>query len=286
MTPSRSITLTLGLLASGLAAWGVAGRALVARPDLDVPLNPLGIQGSPYGEVFALAMQGPIDQTFQGGLLGRVGTRASKTPDQAEERKDRPFSLTRFLTSLDKASQLNTNPKAASEAHRRFLRRQAEDKLRFAYRLDPSQYSNYNSLHFFLTEPQVGTRPELTQSAKQLARETIEYCMREKNDPRPSLTAAAACTNMLHLMFAEHRTGSFRHTTRDMRQYLAQLDTCLARYQEIAKQWDASGNWSLLSPQRIQECEERFEFISKIRHAAAATIAHLEGEKSTQQVAN
>ena len=52
--PSNAISICL--IGSGALAWTFAARPLVKNPELDVPLNPLGINRSPYGEVFAMAM--------------------------------------------------------------------------------------------------------------------------------------------------------------------------------------------------------------------------------------
>ena len=71
-----------------------------------------------------------------------------------------------------------------------------------------------------------------------------------------------------------------------MRQYLNLLDHCLARYVAIAKEWDESKNWELLSPQRITECDDRFNFICKFREAAERTILRLEGKPPAPQVSN
>ena len=273
MLPIPAIALTTALIGAGALAWLFAGRSLISNPDLNVPLNPLGIQRSPYGEVIAMALQGPVDAFFDAGVSGEEPILASQpeTPPVSRE-----FSLnarfSTFLASLDQASTARTNPKAASAALKRHLRRQAEDKLRFAYQLDPAHYGNYNSLHFFLTEPALGTHPELTPSAAKLADDTIQYCLRQDHDPRPALTAAAAATNVLHLMFNDHHLANPRFSTTQMRQYLNLLDHCLARYANIAHEWDLSKNWDLLSPQRITECQERFYFISKIRDAASQTI--------------
>jgi hypothetical protein len=309
MSRIPSIAITAGLLGSGVFAWAFAGRPLLANPDLKAPLNPLGINGSPYGEVFAMAMQSPIDSYFHAGM-GQSHNHAdgeecsgcadhdhdhdhdhddhhAGNPSVAETKS--PALNVRFrnlLTSLGKASEARTNPKAASEALKRHLRRQAEDKLRFAYQLDPSHYANYNSLHFFLTEPQVGTRPELTWSAAKLAEDTIQYCLKQDNDPRPALTAAAATTNILHLMFEDRRNESPKFNTAQMRQYLGLLDQCIARYDMIAKQWEQSKNWELLSPMRIAECEERLKFICKVREAASGAIDRFEGKQHQPQVSN
>jgi hypothetical protein len=278
------MSATLTHTISGALAWALVGQPLVKNPELAVPLNPLGINGSPYGEVFAMAMQGPIDTYFHGAMASGAAHQhppgvSCPTCDAAKVKlaatKSTPSLEARFqglLTSLDEAQALRTNPRAANDAHKRYLRRQVEDKLRFAYQLDPAHYANYNSLHFFLTEPALGTRPELTPSAAHLAEQTIAYCLKQQHDPRPMLTACGACTNVLLLMFADHRTGSTTFTTTQMREYLSLLDHCIDRYETESNAWDTSKNWELLSPQRIAECVERIEFIRTIRKASEKTI--------------
>jgi hypothetical protein len=307
--PSANSLTTATLLGAGVLAWAFAGRPLIADRELAPPLNPLGINGSPYGEVIAMAMQGPIDTRFTIGMFGGGGqTRddASASPDSGRETSaeeaneeiavtDSPQPARRslqtrwnsLLGSLAQAAEIRTNPKPPGEALKLHLRREAEDKLRFAYKLDPAHYANYNALHFFLTEPQVGTRPELTPSAAKLAQDTIEYCLKKQDDPRPALTAAAACTNILHLMFTDFRHSETpRYDTRQMRQCLALLDHCLQRYIAIASKWDKTRQWELLSPMRIAECDERFRFITKIRDAADQAIANYEIQPHPAQVAN
>lgn len=283
----HSIALSCGLIVAGGCTWAFAGCPLLANPDLNVPLNPLGINRSPYGEVFAMAMQGPIDSYFDAGMSG--GSPKAEPPPVLVSEKTPATWHARFealVTSLGQMSEARTNPKAASAALRRHLRRQAEDKLRFAYQLDPSHYGNYNSLHFFLTEPEVGTRPELTPSAAKLAEDTIQYCLKQDHDPRPALTAAAAVTNILHLMFNDQHTQNPKYDVSQMRPYLNLLDHCIARYVMISQEWEQSKHWDLLSPQRIAECDERCKFIGKIRDAAEQTILRLEQEKNHPQALN
>lgn len=158
-----------------------------------------------------------------------------------------------------------------------------EDKLRFAYQLDPSHYGNYNSLHFFLTEPELGTRPELTSSAAKLAEDTIQHCLNQKDDPRPLLTAAGACTNILQLMISDYGHNSApKFTTAQMRQYLDLMGYCLNHYVAVSQEWDRTKSWDNLSPQRIQECDERFQFITKIRETVEQTILRFEGKSNNQ----
>ncbi len=295
MLATTTNLVTAGLLGAGVVAWSLAGRPLVENQDLNVPLNPLGINGSPYGEIFAMAMQGPIDAHFH-GVLG-AGSHPHQHADgetcdscghahNAADARGSSGRLEGLLAAMQHAVETRTNPKSASEAHKRFLRRQIEDKLRFAYHLDPGHYANYNSLHFFLTEPQLGTRPELTPSAAKLAEDTIQYCLKKEDDPRPALTAASAASNILELMFNDRQNAGPRFTTGQMRQYLNLLDHCVGRYMSIARKWEETRNWELLSPQRVQECEDRIRFILKFREAADGAISRFEGKPHPSQVSN
>lgn len=296
--------ITLCLIGTGALVWTFAGRPLVTNPDLAVPLNPMGINGSPYGEVFAMALQGPIETFFHGSMGTGIKyeikgqkpkltgldllTRPEFKKQKAEVKPPKPKlplgqRFENYLASLNELSSVSTNPRGASQAHKTYLRRQAEDKLRFAYRLDPSHYGNYNSLNFFLTEPGIGSTRVLTPEAIKLSDETIQYCLAKPHDPRPALTAASAATNMIHLMFADLRSGDTpKYTTEQMRKYLDLLDLSINRYQTLSDDWKHNGNWNLISPQRITECEDRFSFICKIRDAAEKTILRLEGKYQPQ----
>jgi hypothetical protein len=310
--------ITACLVGIGALTWAFAGRPLVTNPELKAPLNPMGINGSPYGEVFAMAMQGPIDTYFEMGLNG-VGhqhkegeacdghdhdheghdhsdhdadhdcsSHSAEKVAQANPESVKKQGLDAFLTSLGEVAETRTNPYAAGDALKRHLRRKAEDKLRFAYQLDPAHYGNYNSLHFFLTEPAIANgRRQLTSTAAKLAQDTIQYCLKQEHDPRPALTAAAAATNILQLMFADQETPSPQFNTAQMRQFLNVVDFSLVRYQTLSKEWDRSKNWELLSTPRIQECADRFQFISKIREDYAVIIERYEGKApSPDQVSN
>lgn len=259
-------------------------ESLANNPETKTPLNPFGINTSPYGEVFAMAMQGPIDVYWHGterSSSGHEGHDHSHSHSDQNEATAAPSGrfgdrARHYLDGLTEASVARTNPKPASEKHSRYIRRQIENKLRFAYELDPAHYANYNSYHFFLTEPKLGTRPELTPGAAKLAERTIHYCLKKTDDPRPALTAAAATENLLELMFNDQLKEKPHFTTAQMRQYLGLLDQCIARYNTISNEWTRTGNWSLLSDQRRLECKDRYHFILQVRHSSEETIRRLE----------
>ena len=298
----QSQVTSVALIAIGVSVSSWAGFKLRGMAEHDVPLNPCGINRSPYGQVFAMAMQGPIDRHFHIGMYGSTmeemaiksrenpqpkpepepGSLLIVKPDPEEEKRQTPAAskgvltqVEQMITKMGTEHVRRTNPLPASPQLRFYLRRQAEDKLRFAYNLDPSHYANYAALHFFLAE-RITTRPETASDSRQLARDTIDYCLAIDHDPRPALTAAAACTNILHLMFTAERTmAEEQYHPDEMQKVLDELDTCLATYERIASEWDENGNWQLISAQRFQDCERRIQFITKIRDTADKTIQRI-----------
>jgi hypothetical protein len=60
-----------------------------------------------------------------------------------------------------------------------------------------------------------------------------------------------------------------------LQQTLALIDHCVARHQELSAQWEATGNWELLSSYRRDEVRERLHFLNKVREADAAAIQNL-----------
>lgn len=281
--------LSLCLITGGGSVCASMGRSLMADKDLRVPVNPFGINSSPYGEVLAMAMQGSIDTYWHSGIE-QTGSHDSGQPhvhtadcghDVSPSAKGTGLRgrLTAFLDELGEASAARTNPKPASRAQVFHTRREIEDKLRFAYQLDPAHYANYNTYHFFLTEPELGTRPKLTPQAAGLADKTIRYCLARNDDPRPALTAAAAAGNLLELMFNDRAAGHARYSTSVMREYLQLMDQCIARHQLISGQWTTNGQWEELSPMRRLEAQDRLSFTLKIREVAERTILRLERQE-------
>jgi hypothetical protein len=266
---------TFGLLAAGFAVCASTAGSLASNKELRPPLNPFGINTSPYGEVLAMAMQGPVDVLWSNASRENSKTVLEIPPDAPLRERARIF-----IDEMDAAARDRTNPNPASKAQTRFLKREIENKLRFAYELDPGHYANYNTYHFFLTEPAVGTRRLLTREAAQLAEKTVRYCLSRRDDPRHALTAAAATENMLQLMFNDFHHSRPRFTTAQMREQLALLDHCLGRYHHLAGEWERTGNWTLLSEQRILECEQRLLFVTRMRETCLKTIERIEAGHS------
>ncbi|MEP2775216.1 MAG: hypothetical protein ABJQ29_02040 [Luteolibacter sp.] len=295
---SISNIISIALIGCGVAGFAVSSRPLLGNKETDAPLNVLGINRSPYGEVFAMAMQGPIDTYFHATESGghECSDEENCHHEQIREHEDVAVieygswndRLRHFIEEMGAGQVERTNPRSASAAHKFYLRRKIEDKLRFAYNLDPSHYGNYNAYHFFLTEPELGTRPELTPGAAKLAQDTINYCLSQRTDPRQALTAAAAAGNVIELMFNDRHLNpdSPNYTTAQMREMIAVMDHAIGLYSHLANEWLEKGLWENLSPLRLSESEERLYFILKIRQSQEEGIRRLEGLPDTQRAGN
>ncbi len=290
------------LIGTGVAGFAVSSKPLLENKDVDVPLNVLGINRSPYGEIFAMAMQGPIDTYWHAvETSGQTAAdhdhsdpdhthdHADPAPPQAgSEATGLSDRLRVFIDGMGAGLEERTNPRAATDAHKFFIRRGIEDKLRFAYNLDPSHYANYNAYHFFLTEPLLGTRPELTPHAAKLAHETISYCLSQRSDPRQALTAAAAAGNVVELMLNDRHINKDapRFTVGQMSEVLKVMDQSISLFSHLANEWEATGTWENLSPLRLAEVNERFKFVMKIRDSHEQSIRRLKGLSGDSRISS
>jgi hypothetical protein len=278
--------ISIALIGGGVAGFAIASRPLLANKEVDVPLNVLGINRSPYGEVFAMAMQGPINTYFHAAEdSGHVCDDSGKCDHgQQDAHKTAAVAATGingrvrdFIDGMAEGLAMRTNPRAASAGHKFHLRRGIEDKLSFAYNLDPGHYANYNAYHFFLTEPQLGTRPQLTPLAAKLADDTITYCLSRQDDPRLALTAAAASSNVIDLMFNHRQLHPDKpnYSIADIQGMLGVTDQAIGRFAGICEQWSEQGLWGNLSEMRVMEIEERARFVLKVRESQGKAVAML-----------
>jgi hypothetical protein len=180
---------------------------------------------------------------------------------------------------LGQGANHRTNPRPDTAAHKFYLRRQIESRLRIAYEFDPSNYGTYNSYHLFLTNSSLGTTKEGVENAMWLSRVTIDYCLRQPHDPRPALTAAAAAHDILALMFREH----INKPLNEYKRVLQTEGSCLNRYLDMIQVRRNDGTLDLISNNRQAEMAERFRLLMKLREADEATIRRIFGQTSVRQ---
>ncbi len=278
----RALMIPSVLAVTGVALWSYGAHALATGGDFDFKPNPLGLNESPYGQVIALAVQGGIDSDWHGvessaGKEHYCTTCGHSHGDEDGACQPKPLSEPdSLLGRLENAASERTNPQPATNGHKFYLRRQVEDRLDFAYHLDPSNYANYNAYHLFLTEPSVGTRPVLNQKVMDLAKDTVTYCLQEDHDPRPALTAASASANILELMFLNKE----QYPIGQMEGNLKVLDFALLKHRALTARWKESGELERISEACRAEMEERLSFVTKVRDASEKTIQRFSGTGS------
>ncbi len=239
----------------------LSGQVADKQRSCEVVINPMGIYGSPYGEVIAMGLQGGIDRDFQGSLGASPVSVKNDHPNSWMS----PFVS--WIKKIDRLVEERTNHKSMTNAHRQYLRMKVEDRLRLAYRLDPSNYANYNSLHLFITEPSLGKNMDTVSSAVLLAEETIEYCL-AKEDPMAALTAAAAASNLVEIRVNDLKKRGAKDRMDLLKNAIAELDRCIQKHQDFSRNWDDINQWSHISENRIKECQERLVFVRKFRNDA------------------
>jgi hypothetical protein len=214
---------------------------------------------------------------------GHDDQHAAGCPQAAQAAATAPTSLReqakQYLRDLGAGVNERTNPHANSTAHRFYLRRQIENRLRLAYEFDPSNYGTYNSYHLFLTESSLATRTHAEQQVLHLANWTIHYCLRENHDPRPALTAAAAAHDIITAMLGSQTA----HPRASYDASLATLDTALARHLRLLRERQSDGSLTLISATRRTEMNERLRMLVRLRDADETAIRRRFGQLDTQQ---
>ena len=142
MSRIPSIAITTGLIGSGVLAWAFAGRPLVeqSRSRTRRSIRSASM-AAPTARFSPWPCRDRSTPTSMASMAGGTGHQARRCRGmlrflqaaKAASRRQRRIRFQNLLVSLEKATETRTNPKAASEAHKRYLRRQVEDKLRFAY---------------------------------------------------------------------------------------------------------------------------------------------------------
>lgn len=298
--PRSNHIATVALVGLGAALWSYGAHRLGSDDGMRFKPNPLGLKMSAYGQVIGMAMQGPIDLIWHEGEghhhadhdhadcdahcdhhvhddeatdHAAIAAAAGTDPKPLRER------VKHHLEELDSATSHRTNPNANSAAHKRYLRRQIENRLRTAYEFDPSNYGTYNAYHLFLSESQLGTTNAHGQQILRLSELTIDYCRRKTNDPQPALTAAAAAHDGLAIMFREPESYPRERFDRN----LAIIDNSLARHLRILRQREADGSIELISTIRRGEMAQRFRLLLRLREADDATIRRIFGQPALQR---
>ncbi|MGB0993886.1 MAG: hypothetical protein ACPG32_15630, partial [Akkermansiaceae bacterium] len=166
-------------------------------------------------------------------------------------------------------SHRRTNGKPLSDAHQKYLQSVTEDKLKFAYELDPSNYTNYGNYHLFIATTNYGKSEADDDAALILATKTLEFCKRDNVDPASWLTAASAAYNVMFHIGRYHENYSIP----EAKESIAEFDKCIATFNELLDQAVDEGR--ILSATRLAEMKARAKYLQRIRYAQGQYMKRL-----------
>ena len=270
-------------LVTGAALWVGMAVKFASEDKLSYEPNVACLKGSPYGKIFALAMQGPIgfywhegkshehasiladDHEHHAGCAdGCRGHQAAAAATGAELReRDIPLRLRTQakIKQMEATVHRKTNGQPLTAAHKHYLQEVIEDKLRLAYQLDPTNYTNYSNYHLFLFTSSVGRSESDEAAALVLAQQTLETCKQDELDPASWVTAANAAYNIIYHIGRHHKDYSIAQAKAS----LTEFDSCIDSYEELLAQ--AHRNERAIPASRLTEMKERVAYLKKLREA-------------------
>lgn len=183
---------------------------------------------------------------------------AEHSADDAEPMRERAKKM---IMKMSATAHRRTDDKPLTPAHKKYILGVTEDKLRLAYELDPTNYTNYGNLHLFIATTSYGRNPADDDAAVKLAKDTLEFCKKDQVDPASWVTAASAAYNIIY-----HIGQYYEHYTVDeAKASLAEFDYCIKRYNELLEVAIEEGR--IFSEERYLEMKERVRYMAKLREA-------------------
>lgn len=288
----KSIIATTLVVGAGL--WVATAKSLELSTKLDYTPNVLTIKGSPYGKVLALAMQGPIDSYWHYGqthehvdiLNAEDGSEAHDhghdhdhshdhdNYNSESEKLSEEASLVWNVRAKEKIRKMSaytyrvTNRMGKSKAHVDYLKGATEDKIKFAYDLDSTNYANYNNYHLFLTITDFGSSPADSEKAYDMSVSTLMLCKSDNYDPNVWITAASAAYNIIFYM--GENPDKFARVELDSA--LFELDNCLKRFIEL---YNDAIDRNVISSARINELASYYQSVAKLRESYGVYMSKL-----------
>lgn len=309
MNPTTSKIAVCCTLALGAGLWGGMAQKFNANDELSYEPNIACVKGSPYGKVLALAVQGPIDfywhsgqthadaqvlkdEQAEGGGCADGCTdhdHSHVAPAPAEHGDDcgcgahdeapakpilaqaKPFQqrAKHHIRKMAATAHRRTDGTPLSSAHKEYLQGVTEDKLRLAYELDPSNYTNYGNYHMFIATTTFGRDEADDERAVELARKTLEFCKKDSVDPTSWLTAASAAYNIVFHIGRYYK----EFTIPEAKASLAEFDFCIMHFERLSQQAVAEGR--IASDARLKEMQARVQYLTKLRKAQGVYMKHV-----------
>lgn len=201
---------------------------------------------------------------------GSHGGQTQVVRQEAEPLRERAKNLIKKMAA---SAHRRTDDRPISPAHEKYIQGVTEDKLRLAYELDPTNYTNYGNLHLFIATTTYGRESANDEKAVKLARKTLELCKRDQVDPASWVTAASAAYNIIYYIGRHHD----HFTIPEAKASLAEFDYCIGRYRELLELAVEEGR--IVSEDRYNEMTERVRYLSKLREAQGSYMKRVMSTK-------
>lgn len=276
------VIVTSGLIA-GFSLWFLSAKNLNNRGEFDYTPNVATLKGSPYGKIVALAVQGPIDLYWHEGQTHADAHVHSPGEDMEHDHSDDDDESKvaseenlvwhvrgkNFIGKMGAFSRRKTNGRRLSKAHIHYLQTVTENKLKFAYELDSTNYVNYGNYHYFLSMSDVGNASGDIDRAFALAGDTLELCQNDSYDPSSWVTATMASYDRLFYM-------SIRiddYSVSDLEAALIVFDDSMSGYKRLMS--DLQMSQRFISVAREKELALQMRLYSKLRESYGIYVARL-----------
>lgn len=276
---NRALTIsTLGLALAGVAFSILGGSSLSRSNLLATADNPFGIYRSAYGKLLARLGETTIDRIWHLGIeqivphymsgdkaAGSVAAVEDSNGNAGNAVQAKPLveSAKAWLQKRIVSQHSRTNPYALSASHRDRVHKDLASLMQRSYRLDPTHYGAYNSFNLFITNQHYGGTKASRALAKALAEETILLIEKEKEDPEPFLTAAAAAMNLFLIETEDARINGEEIELETLVKYRDQISGLLAKFESLHAKAEESGNWDYVSMDRQVEIAHRYRFAKR-----------------------
>lgn len=180
----------------------------------------------------------------------------------------------RYIKRLEAYTHRKTDGYVLTPAHKKYIQGVIEDKLRFAYELDPSNYTNYEGYYLYLTTSNLGRSGADYEAAIALAKRTLDYCKREEVDPFVLLTGAAAAHDIGYCMSVNPEL----YTMADVTQSLSDYKYCLKKYESLLV--NSADNGFTFSAEKFEKMDEQARLLMTRFRAQQVYLPRAIKEKS------
>ena len=176
----------------------------------------------------------------------------------------RPFILD-HIEGMRRTYYTRTNTSTDSKRHRAYIMGETQKRLNISYEMDPSNLSGYGAYFLFLSEALARVEGEESESevismhrraAHTLAHETLDYCLKHRDEAPAMITAASAAHDCVQILLD--------YPEPDMklaRDYLLLLDGSLYEYESLRATMIQNGTWERFPLSRRAEMEKTHSLV-------------------------